>query len=153
MIGARAALLRCGLPACVPSAPASERRNSGRRQYDGGRGSVAVNGSGRPTLVAMVQARELPAQDGQLMPQRDEFELQRCAAAQPEREQGTDSRQEHEHAYAGMTAALKTLCFSAFWSFEQAQAGKLASAAHGYPGTRQNDNIPTVSRGHLGNVG
>jgi hypothetical protein len=101
----------------------------------------------------MVQARVLPAQDGQLMPQGDEFELQRSAAAQPEREQGIDSGQEHEHAHDGMTAAPKTLCFSAFWSFEQAQAGKLASAAQGYPGTRQNDNISTVSRGHLGDVG
>ena len=87
------------------------------------------------------------------MPQRDEFELQRSAAAQPERERGIDSGQEHEHSHDGMTAAPKTLCFSAFWSFEQVQAGKLASAAQGYPGTRQNDNIPTASRVHLGNVG
>jgi hypothetical protein len=62
----------------------------------------------------MVQARVLPAQDGQLMPQGDEFELQRSAAAQPEREQGTDSAQAHEHAYEGMTAAPKTLCFLGF---------------------------------------
>ena len=59
----------------------------------------------------MVQARVLPAQDGQLMPQGDEFELQRSAAAQPEREQGTDSGQEHEHAYDGMTTAQGTLRF------------------------------------------
>jgi hypothetical protein len=36
------------------------------------------------------------------------------AIAQPEREQGTDSAQAHEHAYDGMTAAPKTLCFPGF---------------------------------------
>ena len=84
MIEGLAVLLRRGLPACALGAPASERRNSGRRQYDGGRGSVAVNGSGRPTLVAMVQARVLPAQDGQLVPQGDEFEFQCEATTNPE---------------------------------------------------------------------
>ena len=59
----------------------------------------------------------LPAQDGQLMPQGDEFEFQCNAAAQPEREQGTDSGQEDEHADDGMTAAPKTLCFLGFLKF------------------------------------
>ena len=62
----------------------------------------------------MAQGGALPAQDGQLMPPGDEFEFQRSAAAQPEREQGTDSGQEHEHACAGMTAAPETLCFLGF---------------------------------------
>ena len=43
-------------------------------------------------------ARALPAQDGQLMSQRNEFEFQRGAAAYPEREQGTDSGQKCGHA-------------------------------------------------------
>ena len=29
----------------------------------------------------------------------------------------------------------------------------MAQAAHGFTGTRQNDNTPTVPRVHLGNVG
>jgi hypothetical protein len=55
----------------------------------------------------MVQARVLPAQDGQLMPQGDEFELQRSAAAQPEREQGTEGGQKRKHVDDGMTMAQK----------------------------------------------
>jgi hypothetical protein len=35
-------------------------------------------------------AGALPPQDGQLMSQGDEFELQRSAAAYPERQQGTE---------------------------------------------------------------
>ena len=65
----------------------------------------------------MVQARALPAQDGQLMSQGDEFEFQGEAITKPEREQGTDSGQEDEHAYDGMAAAPKTLCFLAFLEF------------------------------------
>ena len=41
----------------------------------------------------MVQAGVLPAQDGQLMPQGDEFELQCEATTNPEREQGTEGGQ------------------------------------------------------------
>ncbi|WP_425067756.1 hypothetical protein [Reyranella sp.] len=37
-------------------------------------------------------AKVLPAQDGQLMPQGDEFELQ-CEATNPEQEQGTEGGQ------------------------------------------------------------
>jgi len=65
----------------------------------------------------MVQARALPAQDGKLVSQGDEFELQRSAAAQPEREQGTNSGQEDKHAYDGMTAAPKAPCFLRFLEF------------------------------------
>ena len=67
-----------------------ERRNSGRlyaRHLSGLVGSVTANSSGRSTLVAMVQARVLPAQDGHLMSQGDEFDLQREATTNPEREQ------------------------------------------------------------------
>ena len=35
-------------------------------------------------------AGALPPQDGQLMPQGDEFEFQRGAAAYPQQEQGTE---------------------------------------------------------------
>ena len=55
------------------------------------------------------------------MSQGDEFELQRSAAANPEREQGTEGGQKREHAYDGMTAASKTLCFLGLLNFEQAQ--------------------------------
>ena len=72
-------------------------------------GSVTVIRSGRATLVAMVQARALPAKDGQLMSQGDEFELQRGAAAYPERKQGTEGGQKRDHADDGMTAAPETL--------------------------------------------
>jgi hypothetical protein len=47
-------------------------------------------------------ARALPAQDGQLMSQRDEFELQREATTNPEREQGNEGGQKREHADDGM---------------------------------------------------
>ena len=43
------------------------------------------------------------------MSQSNEFEFERSAATQPEREQGTDSGQKREHAYDGMTAAPETL--------------------------------------------
>jgi hypothetical protein len=45
------------------------------------------------------------------MSQGDEFELQGEATTNPEREQGTKSGQKRHHAYDGMTAAPKTLCF------------------------------------------
>ena len=57
----------------------------------------------------MAQPGALPAQDGHLMSQGDEFELQRGAAAHPERAQGTEGGQEREHANDGMTAELKIL--------------------------------------------
>ena len=63
----------------------------------------------------MVQARALPAQDGYLMSQGDEFELQRGAAAYPEREQGTEGGQKREHADDGMTAAPENYMLS--WIF------------------------------------
>ena len=48
-----------------PGATIADRDDA--RHRDGGTGSVTTNGSGRATLVAMVQAGALPAQDGQLM--------------------------------------------------------------------------------------
>ncbi len=87
------------------------------RQCQGGTVSVAVNGSGCASLVAIAQGGALPTQDGQLMPQGDEFELQRGAAADPEREQGTEGGQKRKHADDGMTAAPKTLCFLGFLEF------------------------------------
>ena len=51
------------------------------------------------------------------MSQGDEFELQREATTNPEREQGTKSGQKREHADDGMTASPKTLCFLAFLKF------------------------------------
>ena len=84
---------------------------------DGGTGSVTARSSGRATLVAMVQAGVVPAQDGHLMSQGDEFELQRAAIAKSEREQGTESGQKREHADDGMTAAPKTPCFLGLLEF------------------------------------
>ena len=74
-------------------------------------GSVTVIRSGRATLVAMVQARALPAQDGHLMSQGDEFKFQGEATTHPKREQRTEGGQKREHAGDGMTAAPETLCF------------------------------------------
>ena len=50
-------------------------------------------------------AGALPPQDGQLMPQGDEFELQGEAIAKPEREQGAEGGQKREHADDGMAGA------------------------------------------------
>ena len=63
-------------------------------------------------------ARALPTQDGHLVSQSNEFEFQRSAAANPEREQGGECGQKREHAYDGMTAAPKTLYFLGLLSFE-----------------------------------
>ena len=102
------------------STSASERRNSSRRHgrhRDSGAGSVTANGLGRATLVAMVQAKALPVQDGHLMSQGDEFEFQGEATTNPEREQGTEGGQKREHAGVGMTAAPETLYFIGGSSF------------------------------------
>ena len=64
-----------------------------------------------------VQGEALPAQDGHLMSQGDEFEFQRGATTNPEREQGTQGGQKREHADDGMTGASKTLCFLRFLEF------------------------------------
>ena len=56
-------------------------------------------------------ARVLLAQDGHLMSQGDEFELQGETTTNPKREQGSWGGQKREHAGDGMTAAPKTLCF------------------------------------------
>ncbi len=55
----------------------------------------------------MVQARALPTQDGQLVSQGDEFELQGEAITKSEREQGTEGGQKRKHADDGMTMAQK----------------------------------------------
>ena len=65
----------------------------------------------------MVQARALPAQDGQLVSQGDEFELQGEAITKPERERGTEGGQKREHADDGMTAAPETLHLKGFLEF------------------------------------
>ena len=52
-------------------------------------GSVTVIRSGRATLVAMLRAGALPAQDGHLMSQGDELEFQGEATTNPERKQLT----------------------------------------------------------------
>ena len=61
-------------------------RDDARHRY-GGAGSVTARGSSRAPLVAIVWTAALPAQDGQLMSQGDEFELQGEATANPEGEQ------------------------------------------------------------------
>ena len=72
----------------------------------------------RSLAMAMVQARAMPAQDGHLMSQGGEFELQREAATNPEREQGTEGSQKREHADDVMAVARRLCEFSAYWSFE-----------------------------------
>jgi hypothetical protein len=54
-------------------------------------------------------AGELPTQDGHLVSQSNKLELQRRAAAYPEREQGSDSGQKGDHAHDGTGAAQETL--------------------------------------------
>ena len=75
----------------------------------GSTGSVTSRSSGCATLVAMVEARALPAQDGHLMSRRDEFKFQREATTNPEREQGTEGGQKRAHADDGRAMAQKTL--------------------------------------------
>ncbi|WP_428674732.1 hypothetical protein [Reyranella sp.] len=59
----------------------------------------------------MVQTRALPAQDGHLMAQGDEFEFQCAATTNPELEQGTEGGLKREHVDDGITVVPKTLCF------------------------------------------
>ena len=54
-------------------------------------------------------ARALPTQNSHLVSQSNELELQRCTAAHPEREQGSDSGQKGDHADDGMGTAQETL--------------------------------------------
>jgi hypothetical protein len=54
-------------------------------------------------------ARALPTQNSHLVSQSNKLELQRSAAAYPEREQGTDSEQKGDHADDGMGSAQETL--------------------------------------------
>jgi hypothetical protein len=51
------------------------------------------------------------------MSQGDEFELQREATTNPEREQGTEGGHKREHADDGMAVAPKTLCFLGFLEY------------------------------------
>ena len=57
----------------------------------------------------MAQARALPAQDGHLMSQGDEFKFQHGATTNPEREQCTKGGQKREHANDGMAVGQETL--------------------------------------------
>ncbi len=59
----------------------------------------------------------MPAQDGQLLSQGDEFELQGEAATNAEQEQRTEGGQKPEHAGDGMTASPKTPCVLGFLEF------------------------------------
>ena len=62
--------------------------------------------------------QDVAAQDGHLMSQGDEFELQRGATTNPEQEQkGTKGGQKREHADDGMTAATETLHLLGFLEF------------------------------------
>ena len=51
----------------------------------------------------------MPAQDGHLMSQGDEFEFQREATTNPEQKQGTEGGQKRDHADDGMAVAQETL--------------------------------------------
>ncbi|MEI8154899.1 MAG: hypothetical protein WCG92_25475, partial [Hyphomicrobiales bacterium] len=68
-------------------------------------------------LVAMVQAKAFPPQDGYLMSRGDDFELWREATTNPEREQGTEGGQKREHVYDGMTVAQEVLRFLCIFDF------------------------------------
>jgi len=68
-------------------------------------GSVQPNPEQPVGREELRPARALPAQDGHLVSQGDDLEFQRGPAAQPQREQGSEGRQNGEHADDGMTAA------------------------------------------------
>lgn len=53
----------------------------------------------------MAQAGTLPAQDGQLMSQGDEFQFQRGSATKPESEQGHEGEEHRDHADDVVAAA------------------------------------------------
>ena len=65
----------------------------------------------------MLRAGALPAQDGHLMSQGDEFEFQRGAATNAEQEQRTEGGQKREHADDGMTVARETLHLLSIFDF------------------------------------
>ena len=65
----------------------------------------------------MLRAGALPAQDGHLMSQGDELELQGEAITKPERERGTEGGQKREHADDGLTAAQEALHFLYIFDF------------------------------------
>ncbi len=76
-------------------------------------------------------AGALPTQDGYLVSQSNELEFQRGAAAHPEREQRTDSRQKCNHAHDGMAKAQETLYLLMFgvlsrWGIGARRIGGLA---------------------------
>ena len=125
--------MRRGLPTWVLGTPASRRRNGGqrRRHRDGGAGSVIANSSGCATIAAMVQTKALPAQDGHLMSQGDEFEFQGEATTNPEREQRTEGGQKREHADDGMAAAQKTVCFLGLLEFCAGTSGTTGWSVRG----------------------
>ena len=79
--------------------------------------NVIRHGIDLPSRAEQRAAGALPAQDGQLMPQGDEFEFQRGAAANPKHEQGSEGGQKREHADDGMTAAPETLHLLGFLEF------------------------------------
>ena len=91
-------------------------RDDAQHRADGA-GLVTARSSGRATLVAMVQARALPAQYGHLKSQGDELELQGEATTNPEQEQGPEGGQKRDHADDGMTAAPETLHLLGFLEF------------------------------------
>jgi small-conductance mechanosensitive channel len=62
-------------------------------------------------------ARALPTQNSHLVSQSNEFKFQRCTAAHPEQEQGTDSGQKCDHADDGMGSAQETLHLAGGFDF------------------------------------
>lgn len=121
----RAVLVRRGFPTRILVAPACRRRNRGRRRHPAPqrRSRLGHRKQFRPwDTRSGVPARALPAQNGHLMSQGDELELQRAETTNPEREQRTEGGQKREHAGDGMAVAAKTPCFLGSWSLAQAQA-------------------------------
>ena len=78
--------------------------------------------------------RALPTQDGHLVSQSNEFQFQRRAASQPQREQRTDSGQNSDNGRDGM-AVVQYTC-SAVSTFEQAQP-----CSHGYTGSSDRPEV------------
>jgi hypothetical protein len=66
----------------------------------------------------------LPAQDGQLMSQGDEFQFQRGSATKPESEQGHEDEEHRDHADDVVAAAHRQV-FSALGGFAHLVSGRL----------------------------
>ena len=110
-----------------------------------------------PTLVSGSQSRlagartRRPTTSGDLHRHNDVRATSIFEQGQPKR---TDASSPREGCVRMARETAKSMDQSSFWVVNAAgPPGKLASADHGFPGTRRNVTVPVVSRVHPGNVG